>query len=489
MKKLLTVLMIAIALIAGCSDDTDSSNDNSGDASTFDVVEQDASEQDASKLDTSRADATANDTTENDATSNDTENPDGTDSDAHTQPDADQPTDPLACAPLPASTGNEVRVTPTQVGDLPQMVRDAASGTVFVLEDGTYALDAPLQFRTDDVTLRSASDDATKVIIDATYTVNEAVYITASNVTIAHVTITRAVDHPVHVTPDSAGTNVTGTVLYGLRLIDGGEQFVKVNPNSARDTWVDDGRVECSYFELTDAGRPHIERNPGGCYTGGIDVHSARGWVVRNNEFHGIYCAGEGLAEHAIHFWKGPRDTLTENNLIVNCARGIGYGLGESGESRSYADDPYPGAGYIGHYDGIIRNNVIYADIPWFDTGVELAQAKGTKVLHNTVYSTDDATGFFSSIDYRFANTDVEIRNNLVNRITVRNDASGQVDHNKEGIDASYFVDAANLNFHLADSATDAIDQGVSVGEAGVDIDGETHDMGAAPDLGADEAR
>ncbi|AWV87936.1 hypothetical protein [Bradymonas sediminis] len=478
MKKL-SILLVALAIFAGCSDDSGSPSDNTGDASSVD-----ASNQDASTLDTAADEDTASPDAGSDAEIS-------TDAESDATPDADtsEPVDPTGCAPLPASAGTEVRVSPAQVGELPQIVRDAASGTTILLEDGTYMLGAPLQFRTPGVTLRSASDDASAVIIDANYSVNEVAFITASDVTLAHITITRAVDHPVHVTPGSAGVDVTGTVLYGLRLIDAGEQFVKVNSNSARDAWVDYGRVECSYFEMTDAGRPNVERNPGGCYTGGIDVHSARGWVVRHNEFHGIYCAGEGLAEHAIHFWKGPRDTLVENNLIVNCARGIGFGLVENGQGRAYADDPYPGVGHIGHYDGVIRNNVIYADIPWYDTGIELAQARGAKVYHNTVFSTDAATGFFSSIDYRFANTDVDIRNNLTRRITVRGGASGRVENNKEGIDASYFVDASNLDFHLADGANEAIDKGVSVSEAGLDIDGETHDKGAAPDLGADEAK
>jgi hypothetical protein len=395
---------------------------------------------------------------------------------------------PLGCAPLPDSNETIVRVSPSQAADLPTIVREASSGTTILLEDGTFKPGAPLQFRQSGVTLRSASNDATKVVIDGEYSVTEPVFIVASDVTVAHVTITRAIDHLVHVSPRGEATeNVTGTLLYGLRLIDGGEQFVKVNPNGDRTAFVDDGRVECSFFEMTDDGRPHVERNPGGCYTGGIDNHSSQGWVVRNNEFRDIYCAGEGLAEHAVHFWSASRDTLVENNTIINCARGIGFGLGESGGDRDYADDPYPNAGYIGHYDGIIRNNVIYADNQWFDTGMELAQARGAKVYHNTVFSTDEATGFYSSIDHRFANTDVDIRNNLVDRITRRNDANGQVEDNLEGIGPELFVDAASLDFHLAEGASAAIDQGVEVDEAGVDIDGQPHDRGAAPDLGADE--
>jgi len=401
----------------------------------------------------------------------------------------------LGCAPLAPSGGTEVRVTPDRADELVGLVRDAAPGTTFVLEDGTYRFSGGdegsrrLQIRAAGVTLRSASDDAERVILDGEYQTEEMVFITASNVTLAHLTLTHAVNHPVHVTPPSGGPNVTGVLLYGLRIIDGGEQFVKINSNGDRSGFVDDGRIECSFFQLTDAGRPRVERCCGGCYTGGVDAHYSRGWVVRNNRFEDIYCAGEGLAEHAVHFWSASRDTLVENNTIVRCARGIGFGLVRDGNTRSYADDPYPGVGYIGHYDGIIRNNVIYADHPYFDTGIELDQARGARVYHNTVYSTAGATGFFSSIDYRFENTDVDVRNNITRRITNRDGAGGRVENNLEDAAPALFVDASGLDFHLAPGATAAIDQGVTVPEAGVDIDGDSHDLGAAPDLGADERR
>ena len=396
------------------------------------------------------------------------------------------------CPALPPSGGTEVRVGPSQADELVGLVRDAAPNTTFLLADGTYTFSGGdeasrrLQIRAAGVTIRSESNDASAVIIDGDYTTNEIITIHADAATVAHVTITRAVDHPIHVTPGDAG-DVNGTLLYGLRIVDGGEQFVKINSNGA-GAWADDGRIECSSFQMTDAGRANVETLGGSsCYTGGVDAHSARGWVVRSNRFEDIYCDTGRLAEHAVHFWSGSRDTVVENNTIIDCARGIGFGLVADGMSRPYADDPYPGVGYIGHYDGIIRNNVIFADIPYYDTGIELAQARGARVYHNTVWSTAAATGFFSSIDYRFANTQVEVRNNITRRITMRDGASGMVASNLEGVSADLFVNAGALDFHLADGATSAIDQGEVVAEAGVDIDGETHDAGTAPDIGADE--
>lgn len=400
---------------------------------------------------------------------------------------------PSTCAPLPAATGATMQIGPNRADDLPAIVAGAAEGTTILLEDGMYRSAQSgesarrIQFTTPNVTLRSLSNDPNTVIIDGEYLTNEILTIHASNVTIAHLTVMHAVDHPVHITPPGNGGNITGAVLYGLRIIDGGEQFVKINSNGA-GAYADQGRVECSSFLMSDGGREHVERNPGGCYTGGIDGHGALGWAVRHNYFEDIYCAGEGLAEHAVHFWTGSRDTLVENNVIIGCARGVGFGLGESGDMRAYPDIG-PEAGYLGHIDGIIRNNVIFADHPYFDTGIELQQAKGVKVYHNTVVSTDAATGFFSSIDYRFANTDADIRNNLVRRITARDNAMGRVESNLENTPDSYFVDVPMHDFHLSASADNAIDVGVVLPEAGLDLDGEPHTAGAAPDLGADESR
>ena len=395
---------------------------------------------------------------------------------------------PFGCTPLPAPGPERViiDVAPSMADMLPDLVRNAEPGTTIRLADGTYTMSAPdegnrrLQFLTPDVVLRSASGNPAAVILDGEYITNEMLFISADQVTIADITITRAVDHPIHVTGSADSTR--DTLLYNLRIIDGGEQFVKVN-SDGNGNYVDNGVLACSYFQLTPAGRAMVEPNPGGCYTGGIDAHGARGWQVRDNTFMDIYCDNGSLAEHAVHFWSASRDTLVERNTIIDCARGIGFGLVEMGADRPYADDPYPGVGYIGHYDGLIRNNVIFAEIPYFDTGIELDQARGSVVIHNTIVQPASA---FSSIDYRFANTEVTVRNNIVRNITVRNGATGTVENNLETSLTAHFADPGNRDFHLLPGATEAVDQGIPMPEAGLDIDGQSHDNGA-PDLGADE--
>jgi hypothetical protein len=398
--------------------------------------------------------------------------------------DETAPLRPATCAPWPASSGKLVNVTPAQAGTLHELVLNATAGTTFLLAPGSYAIAGSLRLEQANLTVRSSTDRASDVTIDAAYSVAEAVVIRASNAAVAHVTITRAVDHAIHVSPPNEGVDVTGLVLYGVALTDNGEQFLKVNPLGSAAGYIDGGRVECSTFLLTDAGRPHIERSTGGCYTGGIDVHAGRDWVVRNNRFEGIYCAGEGLAEHAVHFWKRSRGTLVENNVIVNCARGIGLGMGDADTgTRVYTDAPY--GGDLGHIDGIVRNNIIYSDIDYFDTGIEIIQARQPRVVHNTIVSWIGA-GFFSSIDYRFGRTQAVIQNNLVRRITARDSAKGTVDHNLENTPEAYLVSPKQGDFHLTLAASDAIDRGTTVAEAGVDLDGEQHVRGA-PDIGADE--
>lgn len=387
------------------------------------------------------------------------------------------------CDPLPAPTGTTVDVTPGDAGNLHSMIQSAGPNTTFVLADGTYAISSTLQLSKAGVSLRSASNDAQKVVIDGQYQVNELVAVSASDVTIADITFTHAVDHAIHAYPPSENVDVKNLTVYRARLVDNGEQFIKINNIAGQPGYIDDGRVECSEFLLTDAGRPHIETAVSGCYTGGIDAHNAWNWVVRKNRFEGIYCE-TGLAEHAIHFWKGSRDTLVENNVILDCARGIGFGLGGGAGERQYPDNPYGGE-MLAHFDGIIRNNVVWANIPFYDTGIEIDEAKTPKVFHNTVVSGTGATNMFSAIDARFASTITVIQNNLTDKITQRDGAQATLGNNLESTPLGDFVSAGS-DFHLVPGASDAIDQGMQVSDPGLDIDGDAHDTGA-PDIGCDE--
>lgn len=396
------------------------------------------------------------------------------------------------CAPLPAPTGNIITVDPAQAANLDDIVNSAVSGDTILLADGTYELHGDyLWFDTPGVTLRSASGNREAVILDGNYETTEIVFVIASAITIADVTIQRALYHPIHVTAsDSADTE--NTLIYNVHVIDPGQQAIKINQNGALTRFTDNGVVACSHIELTDAGRPKVLEVNGSCYTGGIDGHRAWGWHIRDNLIEGFWCE-QGLSEHAIHFWTGSRDTLVERNELRDNARGIGFGLGQSSSNwRTYEAGLCGGATDVGHYDGIIRNNFIYqgraelqASQAGFECGVCLEQACGVKVFHNSVVSTAPP---FSSIEWRFANTSAEITNNLASHtLRERDGATASLTGNLSSTPLSLFVNGAGGDLHLASAASPAIDQGgtISSGMSTDDFDGIPRD--AAPDLGADE--
>lgn len=393
----------------------------------------------------------------------------------------------VGCPPLDPPEGPTVTIGPGD--DFAGTIADAPSGTTILLEDGTYDLGGSsyIVFETAGVTLRSASGNAEAVVLDGAYEIGSLLNVAADDITIAEITLQRPMWHPIHVTGGADGTTTLNTMIYGVRIFDPGQQAIKINP-SGGGQYADDGTVACSSIVMTSQGRANVTD----CYTGGIDAHAAWGWEVRDNYFEGFWCE-QGLSEHAVHFWSGSRDTLVERNVIVDCARGVGFGLGANGNgnSRPYDDDPCPDADFVGHFDGVIRNNVIlgtdpamFASALGFDSGVALEQACGAVVAHNTVVATQPP---FVSMEYRFPNTRATISNNLVTHDIVQRD-SGQatLEGNMEGADVSHFVDLDDADLHLVPGSS-AVDAGVplSAGVAVEDMDGDLRD--ATPDVGADE--
>ena len=394
-----------------------------------------------------------------------------------------------SCPVLPPPAGSVVTVS--SVPALQAAVNGAAPGVTIQVAPGHYNLDGVyLRITAPGVTLRGQGGDREAVVLDGNYITTEIVQVVASNVTIADLTLRAAYHHPVHVMPSATATN--GTLVYNVHIVDPGQQAIKVNPLSPGGPYADGGTVACSRIELTDAGRTHIRDD---CYTGGIDVHAGRDWTVRDNVIEGFWCAS-GLSEHAVHFWRESRDTTVERNVLRDNARGIGFGLDDSGTvARVWVDAPCPAAGgsYVDHFGGIARNNAIsahaaglFASEYGFDCGVCLWQACGSQVLHNTVWSGDPAASF-SSVEWRFANTSATVTNNLVNvTLRERDGAEATLAGNVTGAAAAWFVDAASGDLHLTPSATAAIDQGVVSGVTD-DLDGEPRPRGAGPDVGADE--
>jgi hypothetical protein len=393
-------------------------------------------------------------------------------------------------------TGKIVDIT--DPGSLVSSVYDAAAGTTFLLADGTYPLGGKiLQVRADSITLRSKSGKREAVILDGEWnaTSGEVVAITGSHVTIADLTISHAYTHAIHVqTTDTADT--VGTMIFNVHVLDALEQGIKINLNVAVTHYPDSGTIACSHIELTATGRPKVRNN---CYTGGIDGHGARGWRIHDNTIEGFYCAA-GLSEHGVHFWTGSRDTIVERNRIFNSARGVGFGLGETNASstdmwRTYADEPCASARPVGHYGGVVRNNFIFANdaalfssASGFDSGIAFEQACGSNALHNTVYGSTPPTS--SAIEWRFANSSVQVTNNLANAAFKNRGAGakGTATGNVETAKANQFVDASKGDLHLVAPATGLKGAGTTIaaGLCDDDIDGDAR---ATRDVGADQTK
>lgn len=378
------------------------------------------------------------------------------------------------CAPLPPPTGPTIEKGPSDAGSLRATIAGAAEGTTILLRDGFYDMSGGdsthrLIFSTPGLTLRSVSGNREAVILDGDYVTGELVSIEASDTTIADLTLRRAYFHPIHISgPEVPIDNI---LIHNVHIIDPGEQAVKVNPVGVGT--VDDSTLQCSHIELTDAGRPHIRNN---CYTGGLDAHAATGWKVRRNLIEGFWC-GDGLSEHGIHMWKLCQDTVVEENLIIDCARGIGFGLG---------------SGPDGHVGGIIRNNFVAAGDPGlfasnsgFDSGISLWGADDAEVYHNTVASTQAPSA--SSIEWRYISTSVTVANNLVtDRIWDR----GGVSHlatNSQYAPTGLFTDVASGDLHLVDPDSSPVGGGTPLAAGLCDLDFDARIRDSEPDIGADE--
>jgi len=252
-------------------------------------------------------------------------------------------------------------------------------------------------------------------------------------------------------------------LFHNIRFVDINDQFIKSNPDGAGGG-VDDGIVQYCSFEYTTQAPD--------TYTNGVDILGSRNWVIRYNYFKNFRIQ-TGLVGPAVLAWRQSANTITEYNTFVNCERDIAYGL----EDAAYND----------HSGGIIRNNfIMHSAGLGGDAGITLFNSPNTKVLHNTVILNGD---YPNAIEYRFASTTgVVIRNNLTDAaIVARDGATGTVANNLTTAQISWFVDASIGDLHLKSTATQAIDQVLTLTDANIDYDGQVRPSGGSADYGADE--
>lgn len=355
----------------------------------------------------------------------------------------------------------------SNVSELASSVINANAGgdKEILVADGTYILNDMLEITADGITVRSLSGlrDLVTIKGKGMYgSVSHVFLVAADDFTLRDMTIGWVANHAVQIQGELGASN---TLLSNLRIVDTYEQMVKISYNSSSSNSSENGILENCLLEYTDEIGPQY-------YIGGIDGHQTKNWIVRNNIFKYFISPGGDIAEHAIHFWSDSEDTLVEGNVILNCDRGIGFGLNDRG-----------------HIRGIIRNNMIYHnanDYSFADVGIILENASNVQVYNNTIFLEHS---YFNAIEYRWKGTSgVIIANNLTNKaISSRDGGSAAVYDNVTSAAAAWFMNPGSGDLHLKYALPSVIDQGSSILGLSLDFDREPRPQGTGIDVGADE--
>lgn len=345
-------------------------------------------------------------------------------------------------------------ITVDNQADLIDQAYNAAPGTLIQIAPGTYNMSSYVHIIHNGIALRGQPGSRDDVILDFGGMIGGqfGILVDADDVTIADLTIRNAADHGVSVQARDR------TILYNLHILDINDQLVKVNPAGDGS---EDGLLACSRLEYTTTAPDN--------YTNGISAHNAHGWVVRDNEWVRILTS-DGTPAPAVLFWNNSSDTIVERNLFLDCSRGVAFGLNS------------------GHTGGIVRNNMFLFREP-HDVAIEMADATGWLVAHNTAVLLNPLPGLTWGMEARFSSTQGSFANNLTNMPIWTNRDGAQATSSGDIINAqtSWFVDATNGDLHLVAGAVAAIDQANPLSQVTDDFDGDARPIGSAPDVGADE--
>ena len=328
----------------------------------------------------------------------------------------------FTCQPLELTRGVIVTVrTSEELRSAIIKAGDESQDTTILLEDGTYPLSNSFWIEAPNLIIKSKSGMRENVILTGQNVASHIFQIAADNIIIADLTLQDVQNHAVQIHGEF---DADGILLHNLHIKDTGEQMIKGSYDaSKKEKGTDDGIVECSLLEYPQGIGPQY-------YIGGIDIHNGKNWIVRNSIFKNIRSPDlniDLLAEHAIHFWSDSKNTVVENNLIINCDRGIGFGLGDRG-----------------HQGGIIRTNIIYHNSSFGDVGIGLENAQGTMLDNNTIYFEND---YPNAIEYRFSKSkQISIQNTKTNRQIKERDG-GQATLENNQINSE--LDPASLNIQV----------------------------------------
>lgn len=370
----------------------------------------------------------------------------------------------VAAATFPVSTLSALR----------SALSSARSGDEIVVAPGTYTTSIELYMSYAGVTLRGSTGDRDDVVIKGGGFNNSnyarvVLHVNAANCTVKDLTLGDCYWHALFF---ENGANYA--VIRNVRIYNAGEQVVKGVRYSTG------GLIEQCLMEYTEPRINDGQSNRPDDYLGGIDLHGAINWTIRDNLIRNIIGQG-GDGDSGIFLWNQSAGCIVERNIIYGCNKGISYGNPSNGNGVYHMDG------------GIVRNNFIYAMTSSnADIGMEMCFVKNIKVYNNTIWT--DSGSFFRTVQFNdstsIPNTNVQLANNIIRgrfndftrgRFTSTNDLTQNVPQ------ANWFVNAGAANYHLTRLATAAIDQAIPNVDVAEDFDGQLRPSRSAGDIGADE--
>lgn len=231
---------------------------------------------------------------------------------------------------LPAPAGHVIHCSTPD--DLFRAAQTITPGGTILLADGHYPMPRYLELRTNDITLRSASGDRDRVILDAKDSRHGELLGIAecAGVTIADLTIRNVRHNGIKICSDRRATRVTvrNVVLHNIwqRAVKG-PAVRKEDRETFRPS---DCVIEyCLFYndrpKRFEDDSSDTAENFDGNYVGGIDAMYARRWAIRDNVFLNINGRTRG-GRGAVFLWMESEDCVVERNVIVDCDSGICLG-------------------------------------------------------------------------------------------------------------------------------------------------------------------
>jgi len=375
---------------------------------------------------------------------------------------------------LPPPRGEAIRVS--SVEDLFRAVADVKPGGTIVVSDGHYWLPRFLELRTDGVTLRGASGDRDRVVLDGARSRHgELVGVTrCSGVTIADLTIQNIRWNGFKLNSDSGVGRVTIRNCVIHNVWQRGIKGVAV-PKGAGIEPPANCRVEyCLFYndrpkQLSDDPADTRE-NFDGNYIGGIDVMYPKRWTISDNVFVGIRGRG-GAGRGAVFLWHEAEDCIVERNVIIDCDSGIC--LGNSHRPEGVA---------LHARRCLVRNNFV-TRCP--ENGILADYTADSRIVHNTIHDPGSRLGRLIRLVH--SNDGLVAVGNLLSGPPVRIETESRMEvrSNFTGDCTAAFASARDGDLHLATPIQEVVDVAEPNPDVKEDLDGRPR--GARPDIGADE--